>query len=182
MGDLRDKNDRAIRAFLQPVVAAVGANIPIYITNDSDSRNIAAGPGLVDVETSQGAESPLGSGNYSLTTIIRAKMPSTIQVGPNSSDPSMARLDMSALIAAVHDALHQSDNGQDYAYTAAQITAAGNALATAPATEADNADMVNYSCVSLVHGNLMGGKPSTKEIDFVELITLTVNVVGFGGY
>jgi len=187
MGNLRDKNDRAIKAYLQPVVAAVNASIQIYISNDSAQRKIVDknnNPvGLVDVKTVQGPEAPLGSGNYTFHTIIGAKFPAAVQPG---GDPNGPDLNMGALISAIHDSLHLSDNNQDYHATARLITVAGNNLASIP-EDADDSDMANYSCLSLVHTNLGGGQEpgETKkesEINFIEFASVQTNVAGYGGY
>ena len=189
MGDLRDRNDRAVRAYLLPAVKGVGgAGVPIYITNDSEDRNITDGPGLVDVTTVQGPESPLGSGNFTFTTLVRVKMPMPTAPG---QDLQAKRMLMSALIGAVHDALHLTDNNQDYHATAKLITAAGNALAVDASnganaamvqSAANNADMVNYSALSVVHTLLGGGKESAENTNFIEVCTLQMNVAGYYGY
>jgi hypothetical protein len=189
MGDLRDRNDRAVRAYISPAVKGCGAAIPIHISNDSSEADINIGPGIVNVKSVQGPESPLGSGNYTFTVLVKAEMPLTVAPG---ADPQSQRILMSKLISAIHDALHVSDNNQDYYATAELITAAGNALAvdtsngTEPAmvqSAADNADMVNYSALSVVHNILGGDKVNPENATyFVEAVTFQMNVVGYGGY
>jgi hypothetical protein len=188
MGDLRDKNDRAVRAFIKNAVGGVAAGIPIYISNDSETRDITTGPGLVDVKSVQGPESPVGSGNYTFTVLVRAKMPVNVEEGASIQSERIA---MSKLISAIHDVLHQTDNGQDYHATAELITVAGNNLATDPSNGAnaamaqsaqDNLDMLNYSATSLVHNLIGGDKEKEENVNFVEVITFAMNVVGYGGY
>lgn len=186
MGNLRDRNDRAIRAYLSPIVASVGGTIPLYVANDSAVRKVIDQnnnvTGLIDILTKEGPESPKGSGNYMLNTIVIAKFPAAVQPGGDARGPE---LDIGNLIGAVHDALHMSDNNQDYAATAQLITVAGNALAGNVSEDPDDVDMVNYSCLAIVHSNLAGSKEQPSEsngINFIELISFQSNVVGYGGY
>ena len=184
MSNLLDKNDRAVRAYIADVVSGCGVTIPIYIRNDSRSRDVVGGPGLVDVDSTLGNENPPGSGNYDIQVMVRAKFPAALQ--PNQADIDGNRVLMGKLQDAVVNQLHQTDNGQDYFATAYGITAAGNALTTAGTAQqqADNADMGDYSCLSVVHTTITGGNGSKQQNDlnFYELCNFKVNVAGYGGY
>ena len=176
MANLLDKNDRAVRAFIAAAVATCGAGIPIYIRNDSRDRAQDNG-GLVDVDTTAGPESPVGSGCYMVNVMVRAKMPAATQPGQGANDNHTL---IGALTKAVHDVLHQTDNYQDYQATAQGITDAAYALAAAPADPAD-ADLAHYSCLAVVHNNLTGGKPQDEaSISFVELINFQMLIAGVG--
>lgn len=197
MGNLRDKNDRALRAFLKAALTASDAIdlVPnIYISRDSEDRSMTDANGslvgIVDVKTVQGPESPVGSGCFMFTTLIRAKLPAVAQ--PNE-DPKKPHAEIGALIGAIQDAMRQSGNSQDYHYTAELVTQAGNALAvdasggTDPvqvALAADNPDMGDYSCLNIVHTGEGGDKPSSEkeDINFIEIITFQSLCVAYGGY
>lgn len=190
MANLRDKNDRAVRAFIADTVKEVGGDIPIYISLDPESRDVTSAPGLVDVQSGTGTEIPKGSGNYTFNVRVRAIMPATTQEGQAANDNHAA---IGALVDALFDLLHQSDNGQDYAATAKLITEAGNNLAvdesggTDPAGEEnakENADMVNYSCLSLTHDTVAGDKLGNKTdgLNFIEVANFQMNAAGYGGY
>lgn len=188
MGNLRDKNDRAIRAFIYDTVKGVNSNLPIYISRDPESRDVATAPGLVDVKTVQGPESPPGSGNYFLTVMVQAKMPGTDQ--PDQSANTNHGF-LNDLIDALHDVLHQSDNGQDYHATAKLISEAGNLLITDQSSGTDeaetarataDADMANYSCLAVIHTSIGGDHQPDEGSNYIELITFQVNVIGSGGY
>jgi hypothetical protein len=180
MGNLRDKNDRAVRAYLAPIVAAVSAAIPIYISNDPNTRKVVDDSsnitGLLDIKTIQGPESPAGSGNYTFTTMVRAKMPGANQPDQPENENRVA---LGELINAVHDALHDSANHQDYHATAKSITDAGNAL-----TGAENADMAAYSCINIVHNSAGGDKSQAEgdDLNFIEVITFQSFITGYNGY
>ena len=176
--NLLDKNDRAVRAYIAAAVAAVNPAINIYIRNDSRSRDVVTGPGLVDVDSTAGEESPPGSGNYTVHVMVRVKFPAATQ--PNQSSQDANRQLLAALETAVVNQLHQTDNNQDYFATAYGITVAGNALSTTTG----NSDMADYSCLSVNHTNITGGNGSKEQQDlnFYELCNFRVNIAGFGGY
>ena len=161
MGNLRDQTDRALRALLTPAIATLGApTVPIYISNDPNERKVTdtdTNPtGLIDIKTVQGPETPAGSGCYLFTCLVRAKYPAANQDGEAENDH---RTRLNTIIGKVADTLHQSNNGQDYHYTAQLITTAGNDLATsAPTTDAD---LANFSCLNLIH-DIAGGDKSGK--------------------
>jgi|GEM_PF-5010448 len=187
MSNLRDKNDRAVRAY---IAAVIPAGMPIYISLDPETRDITEGPGLVDVQSGTGTESPRGTGNYTFQVRIRAIVPAVTQAGQQPNDNHAA---LGALVDALFDLLHLSDNGQDYAATARLITQAGNQLTVdqSGGTELagmqsakDNADMGAYSCLALTHETVAGDKLPTKQsgLNFVEVATFSMNAAGFGGY
>jgi hypothetical protein len=186
MANLRDKTDRAIAAFIKEAVLGVSVTIQITTANNSQKRDIEAGPGIVDVDTTMGSESPAGSGCYLMTCYVRAKYPAADQ--PSDALESR-RVAIGKITDALHSVMHQSDNGQDYHYTAQQITIAANALAVdstggtdaaAVTQAANNSDMGNFSVLDVRHTTLTGGKP--EENQFVELINFQCIVVGYGGY
>jgi len=190
MANLRDKNDRAIRAFISDTVKGVGGDVPIYISLDPESRDVTSAPGLVEVQSGTGTETPKGSGNYTFQVRIRAKMPAVTQVNQQPNDNHAA---IGALVDALFDLLHQSDNGQDYHATARLITAAANELTvdesngTDPAgiqSAKENADMGAYSCLMLTHDTVAGDKVDLKNegLNFVEVANFQMNVAGYGGY
>ena len=184
MSNLLDKNDRAVRAYIAAAVAGVSQKIPIYIRNDSQSRDVTSGPGLVDVDSTMGNESPAGSGNYDIQVMVRVKFPAALQ--PNQSDTDANRVLLGKLQDAVVNQLHQTDNGQDYVATAYGITVAGNLLTSTGTAQqqTDNADMSAYSCLSVVHTTIAGGNGSkaNNDLNFYELCNFKVNVAGYGGY
>lgn len=179
MSNLRDKNDRAVRAFISPTVKGIGAGIPIYISLDPETRDVTTGPGLVDVQTGMGTESPKGSGNYTFRVRVRAKIPAVTQPGQPANQNHSA---IGALADAIFGALHQSDNNQDYAATARLITVAGNALTTDGT--GNNDDMGDYSAISITHDTEGGDKTNAQGegLNFIEVADFQMNIVGFGGY
>ena len=189
MGNIRDKSERAVRAFILDAVKGVNANTPIYTANNSKTRAFGDGAGLVDVDATQLQESPPGSGVYAGPVMVRAKYPAAEQ--PDDPDGEFRRVELGKLTAALHDVLHQTDNHQDYHATAKLISDAGNALVTDPTSgadpfavqqAADNADMGAFSCLNVMHQDLVGGKPESDSLAFVELINFQVIVSGVGGY
>lgn len=193
MSNLRDKTDRALRAFLKPKADALdGPRIPLYITNDPSDRKIVDennnSTGLIDIHTAAGPETPAGSGCYLLLAEIKIKYPAANQTGDAAN---AARKQCGLIVQAMHDALHQSDNGQDYHYTAQLITTAANALAVdtgqgAADTQsaADNSDMTAFSCLNLIH-NIIGGTEDDAEqigLNFFEVIRFQILVAGYNGY
>ena len=190
MANLRDKNDRAVRAFISDTVKGIGGNVPIYISLDPNPRNVTDGPGLIDVQSGTGVESPKGSGNYTFNVRIRAVMPGITQPNQQPNDNHAA---IGKLTDDLFNLIHQSNNGQDYALTAMLITQSGNLLTTDlsngsdPAgvqSAKDNADMGDYSCISLTHDTVAGDKLGEKNegMNFIELANFSMNVAGYNGY
>ena len=188
MADLLDKTDRAVRAAIFDAVKGVNAAMPIYIRNDSRTRDVTSGQGLVDVDSHPAVESPVGSGCYLVTVMVRAKAPAATQPNQGETDNHD---NMAALINAVHNVLHQTNtSGQDYDATAGVINDAGNALAVdasngvnpeMAAIALQNADMANFTCLDVIHNSLAGGKPPDDGLNFVELVTFQCRVCGRGG-
>jgi hypothetical protein len=194
MSNLLDKNDRAVRAYLTPFVQGVNAGLKILIRNDSNNRIVTDDKGnnigLVEVDSSLGNESPKGSGNYDVNVMVRVKFPAATQ--PNQGENDNRAL-LAELQTAVVDQLHVSDNNQDYHATARLISSAANLLAVDQSNGTDsngvesaeeNADMADYSALSVVHDNVTGGKNSRdqQDLNFYEVCNFKMNVVGYGGY
>lgn len=194
MANLLDKNDRAIRAFIFDPTKGFNASTGITIRNNGAKREVIVdgeNVGIVDVDSSMGNESPPGSGNYDISVMVRVKFPADTQ--PNQPDKDSNRVLLGQLQDAVVSQLHQSDGTQDYAATARNISLAGNALAVDQSNGADpngiqsandNADMTAYSCLSVIHTNITGGKngKDQQDLNFYELCNFKVNVAGYGGY
>lgn len=191
MANLLDKNDRAVRAFLFETPVAFGADITIR--NSDKERQVVVGGenvGIIDVDSTIGNERPLGSGNYDIQVMVRVKFPAAKQ--PDQLNDAN-RVALGKLQDAVVNQLHLTGGTQDYAATAVGISLAGNSLAVdqsngldpaGAASAANNADMVNYSCLEVRHTTITGGKnpKSAQDLNFYELCNFTVNVAGYGGY
>jgi len=171
MANIRSKNDRAVVAYLKPIVLAVNPLAKIYVCNHSGDRDESNG--IVDVVTSQGPEDPPFTGNHILNVRIRIAHHAANQPGQTNLDAN--RLALDAMVDAVFDAMHISDNGCNYQATATLITAAGRALATTGTAQeqTNNADMTDYTC-QFVQGFTYVGAPEDgeKSVSFVELMNL----------
>lgn len=173
MGNLRSKNDRAIAAYLRAAVDSVDSTVPIYPANYSGIRSVP----LVDVFTTQGAESPPLSGNHILSVKVRIEYPAANQ--PDDTNSESKRLALEAMATAVFDALHLTDNGVNYDATAAAITEAGNALATSDPS--NNADMDDYTCMMFYGVEYFGGQDDGESNNFIEVIRFNVLAAPSGG-
>ena len=119
MANLRSKNDRAVAAYITPIAQAVDPSVSIYPANYSLERAFP----IIDVSTSQGAESPPFSGNHSLNVRVRIEYPAANQ--PGQSNPQSNRLALDSMVDAVFDAFHKSDNGCMHGGTARRSQAIG---------------------------------------------------------
>lgn len=173
MASLRSKNDRAIAAYLRTAVDSVDADVAIYPANYSGDRVLP----LVDVLTAQGPENPPFSGNHLLSVRVRVEYPAANQPGESNSQAN--RLALDAMAEAVFDALHQTDNDQDYAATAEAITNAGNALATSDPT--NHGDMDDYTCLQFLGVEYFGGPDEGDSPNFIEVIRFQVSAAAAGG-
>jgi len=173
MANLRSKNDRAIAAYLRSVVDGVDEAVGIYPANYSGQRALP----LVDVLTAQGPETPAFSGNHLLQVRVRVEYPAANQ--PGETNAAANRLALDAMVDAVFDAFHLTDNGCDYSATADAITTAGNALATSDPT--NNADMDDYTCLQFLGVEYLGGPDEGESTNFVEMIRFTVLAAPLGG-
>lgn len=193
MANLLDKTDRAVRALIFDAVKGFNASTGITIRNNDELRQVIINGeqvGICDVDSLMGSERPAGSGNYDIQVFVRVKYPSATQPNQGKMDNHTA---LGKLQDAVVNQLHLSNNGQDYHATAQLISSLGNALAVDPTngtdndavqSAKDNADMSNFSCLSVVHTSITGGKNTgnQQDLNFYEVCNFTVNVAGYGGY
>lgn len=146
--NLRSKLDRAICAWLvNQLVGGVDNILPFASVKISPYPN-------VEVHSTLSKPDPDFSGNRRVQVQISIKGSATKD--PNNPDSENPRIQFDNLVAAVGDALMQTDdNGVSLNATARGITTAGRALAVDSTNGAipaavqfakDNADMVNFTC------------------------------------
>jgi hypothetical protein len=184
MANLRDRNDRAIVAYLKPFIGLTN----IYPQNWSGNRAFDPN-GLIDVGTQQGPESPPFSGCFIMDVRVRVKFPMALQ--NDDADFALKRVQLDALVDKVFDAMRQTDDQQTYSALAGLITAAGNSLAVdstnggdplAVQKAKDNADMVNYTCLNFFGIDLVGAPEGEQgSLTFVELMKFKMLVNNSNG-
>ena len=194
MANLRDKNDRAVLAFIKASAQAVDAGVRLFPCNYSGNRThfddgSTVAHGIVDVITAQGPEDPVLSGNHWLDVKVRISYPAAAQ--SDQTTPQQNRVALGKLVDAIYDWLHQSDDGQSYKYTAHAITTAGNLLATDlsagtdPAgvqSAKDNADMGDYTCMDMRGVSYLGApEEGATALTFVEIMKFQVYAAPKGG-
>lgn len=166
MASLRSKLDRAIVAYLK-TVSGVTANI--FPSNYSGERSLP----LTDVNSSQGPEDPMFTGNHIMSTRIRIECQAANQ--PGQTNPNRNRAVLDGYVDKTFDAFHIVAAGdQDYRETARLITVAGRLLAsTGTAQEqAGNVDMLDFTCQYLQGIIYVGGAPEEESNSFIEIMTL----------
>ena len=142
--------ERAIIAYLKTAYAAAGVPEPnFYYTNDGEARSVIPN-GLIDVLASDSAETPTFSNDEDYNVRIRAEWPGANQ--PNQNDTDFNLTQINQLIGVVVAAMSQTTTGQDRQTTCTNINECGRALATTgtPQEQADNADMVNFTCLKVM--------------------------------
>lgn len=150
---LRSKHNRAVAAWL------VSQGVAALPSNTGASTGY---PNCV-VKTVRGIPDPPLTGNYRLTSYVTFKGSAA---GGDGTDSKRALFDQ--LVAKGQDALMQSDSaGYGLRLTAAGITASGRALAVSD--PANNADMVDYTCLEWDDGGFGDGEPDDKGCDWVEI-------------
>jgi hypothetical protein len=141
----RSKLNRALCAYL----VSVGAGS----AGDTTPANSGGGKGFPNTTV----QATLSKPEVPLTGLRRISVHVSIKgsavLGVGEPNPEVARVNFDNRIAAVYDALMQSDDGQTLHATAALITAAGRALAVpvdaspeAALFAANNADMAEFTC------------------------------------
>lgn len=184
MANLRDKNDRAIAAYISPIANGV-APINVYPSNCSGERALPE----IDVITSQGLEDPPFSGLHILNVRVRIVYHAANQ--PDQANAQANSIALGKMADAVFDAFHVTNHPwQDYQATAQLITQAGNNLAfdqsggTAAGIQsaADNADMADYSCIQFFGVDYAGApEEGTDSNTFVEVINFKCRSAPAGG-
>jgi hypothetical protein len=175
--NLRSKLNRAVAAYL--IGAGVGPAASIKPANvrtpkvftDSVNTTVRARLGKPDIKFS-------GNYNILLHLIIRGSA-MTSNEQPGDED---ARQLFDARIAAVYDAMMQSDNGTGLEWAANAITDAGRALATtdiwddAPASA--HADMADFTMLDLQDGGFGDANPNEQEHIWEEILVFECVVCG----
>lgn len=150
LGNLRSKHNRAVCAWL----AANGCGV-IYQSIFPANSGVGATRAFpnITVRSPMAHEEVHETGTDEIKFQLEIKGSATAIEGASAGRP---RVNFDTLCAKAKDAMSMSQTGVDYDYVAAQITAAGNAMATAVdsstqaiAFAAENADMVNYTCQKL---------------------------------
>lgn len=168
--NLRSKLDRAIVAYLislaDPKVGTAADILPAYMSSDKPVLSTV-------VQSSQGPEDPPFTGNHNMAVKVRIKVPAANQ--PGQTNPMANRVVLDARSAATFDAFHQTANNCDYGETARLISAAGRALATSGTVtdQANNADMVDFTCQWIQDMSIAGGEPDDEATAFVDVITFS---------
>jgi hypothetical protein len=165
----RSKLNRAICAYL----VSVGAGGP----EDTVPANSGGSQGYPNTTVHATLSKPeiLLTGIRRITTHVSIKGSAVVAVGEPNAD--VARKNFDDRVAAVEDALMQSDDGQSLRATAVAITAAGRALATpvdispeAAQFAANNADMVDFSCQAWYDGGEGDGVPEGEGCAYNEIL------------
>jgi hypothetical protein len=170
--NIGSKNDRAIVAYLiayglaNHLTTILNADT-IFPTNSTSSN---AYPN-VEIQSLRGKPLVPYVGTWVVETRIVIKYSAVQPVKP--VNPDAARLAGDILIQNVIDALSLTDNGSDMRATATAITAAGRLLATTGTaqSQANNADMLDYSCIFWVPSGFERGQPDEEGTAWSEITT-----------
>ncbi len=168
--------ERATRAWLQES-GAVGP-LDCFISNDSRDRSAANAPldqGITDIvalsSTTGEAED---SGNEKF--IVRFSTKFGAIVSPDEPNPAVNRVECDKRVGKLMLALSDGKSSDMRLATAQAITAAGRALATAvdstPAAVRDaenNADMTEFTCLSVRYLGMTRGQPDDNSCAWIEV-------------
>ena len=152
--------ERAVIAYLKESFDLPGsfdaANIArpnFYFSNDGNDRQAP----LIDVLADSSSEVPTFSNDEDYNVRIKAEWPAGNQ--PGQTNPGWNWVQINNFIGVPVAAMSQTTTGQDRQATADAITAAGRALAVDASGGADpvkardaanNADMVNFTCLKVM--------------------------------
>lgn len=148
--NLDDKLARAVAAYLISVGLGNVNNIVSFLSNQPREM---PGDGLVTIHCGDGVEEWLGTGNYRFPVTVELKFPAITPAEASATQQRDQEIAARQRQAAINDKLLLSDDEHTLAYTSAQITAAGRALAVSDGTTEGaaaalaNADMVNFTCI-----------------------------------
>lgn len=174
--------ERALRALLFSV-GAVGAK-DCFISNDHRTRNTEDAPltdGITDILAFQSTTGEAeDSGNEKFTVRITNKF--AVPTQPSETNPGGFRLAYDQRIGKQMLALSES-NGQDMRDPVCDlITEKGRALATATGSTAvelqeaaNNADMAEFTCLSLRYLGMTRGQPDDNSCAWVEVRTFEIS-------
>lgn len=147
LGNLRSKHNRAVCAWLAS--QGCGVMYENIFPDESGTDSTRTFPNVT-------VTSPFAKVEVQNTGVKRIVTKSVVRgsASPIEGQPAgQARVNFDNLCAKVSDAFSLSLTGVDYDYVAAQISAAGRALAVpvdgspeAAQFAANNSDMVNYTC------------------------------------
>lgn len=170
--NLGSKNDRAIVAYLISY-AATNNLAGIINANTAVPVNSASSNTYPNVEIQSVRGKPLVPFVGTLIVETRIVIKYSAVQGVRPANPDAARLAGDILIANVIDALSQTDNGSDMQATARAISAAGRLLATTGTeqSQANNADMVDYSCIYWIPDGFQRGEPDEEGTAWSEIPT-----------
>ena len=155
--------DRSIAAYLISQGCGTWANIL-----SSDSLQIKGYPNAT-ILSHQSVQDEVLTGNERWQVTITAKYSAVQSV--NAPDKYAARVARDQFVGLITAAMLQSDDGATLDATAAMITAAGRALATTgtPQQQADNADLVNFTCLHVHFLGSTRGIPDEEGCAWVEV-------------
>jgi hypothetical protein len=166
---LRSKLDRAVWWYIKNaniyshgVVASVTANI--YPANWSGQIDLSKGT-VGMVRSHEGSPTLTGGMGNIRTFYVEIQADGSVANQPHQANPGAQRVALDLLAGMVNDALSLSfDDGQSFQATADAITAAGRALATTGGEQdqANNADMLAFTCQYWYLGNQTGGHPQDE--------------------
>ena len=154
--------DRAVCAYL--IANGVGT---WQNTFPSDSLETRVFPNITVLShSSEQSYTPSGDETFHTSITVKYSAAGTQQ----SANPYAARVARDALIGQVMYLMSLSDDGATGDYTAAQIQAAGQALATSGSAQeqANNADMANFSCLHLYFEGSSRGNSDEPGVAWVE--------------
>jgi len=163
--NLGSKLDRAIVAYL--ISEGAGTAGDVYPANRSGTKVLPN----TTVQAFRGQPNPVCDGNYNVDVKVLVSMPAAEQ--PGSENTQAQRVAFDERLARTFDALHLSDDGDTLKATADAITDAGRDLADSDPD--NNADMADFTCLSVLNLGFDRGEPDDAACAFVEVLTIRCN-------
>ena len=169
--NLRSKLNRAIAAYL--ISSGCGSIGDIY-ADESTFENFY--PNTTVTAKLSRPDSPF-TGNRRITVYVSIKGSAVLADG--ETDTTQPRVQFDARVALTMDALLQTDDNQTLRFTAAAITAAGQALAVDKSNGVDpaqaqfaqdNADMADFTCLSWFENGEGDGEADAEACSWEEIL------------
>lgn len=158
--NLRSKLNRAVAAYLVGAGAGTTEDVLPFTTR------VAKTFPNTTVRARMGKPEPSFTGNYAIVLHITVR--GSAAQDPTEANEEAARIAFDERVALTADAMMQTDNNADLAYTAQAITDAGRALAI---SDPDNhADMADFKCHVLRDDGFGDPSPDEQEAFWEEIL------------
>jgi hypothetical protein len=169
---LRSKADRAIVAYLTPIV---GAAATVYPANWSVARSLPS----VTVVCRGGTGRP--ACGDSATFQVSVEIQGRAALEPGETDAEAPRVALDALVDLVNEALRQNDDATPELYRATCDLINEAAADKATASPTSNSDLTAFTCIQWLTVGYDGGMANEEGSAFMEKLNFTMLCAGSGG-